>query len=63
MLQELTKIEGIGVTLKENAKEFLRNQSLKLIWQSDDYPLREYYLIAHKKEKFLFDMLKKLLVD
>ena len=63
MLQELTKVEGIGVALKENAKEFIANQSLKLIWQSDDYPLRDYYLVAHKKQKDLFEMLKKLLND
>lgn len=63
MLQELTKVEGICVTLEENAKEFIANKSLKLIWHSDDYPLRDYYLIAHKKEKVLFDMLKELLVD
>lgn len=63
MLQELSKVPGICVTLKENAKEFIDNQSLKLIWQCDDYPVREYYLIAHKKQKHLFEMLKKLLVE
>lgn len=62
MLQELTRVRGICVTLKENAKEFLDNQSLKLIWQSDDFPHRDYYLIAHKKQKDLFEMLKALLV-
>lgn len=62
MLQELTKVQGIGVTIKENAKEFITNKSLKLIWQFDDYPVRDYYLIAHKKQNFLFEMLKKLFI-
>jgi DNA-binding transcriptional LysR family regulator len=62
MLQELTKVEGVCVTLKENAKEFIENKSLKLIWESEDYPERAYYLIAHKKQKVLFEMLKKLFV-
>ncbi|MEM7104813.1 MAG: hypothetical protein AAF502_16870 [Bacteroidota bacterium] len=60
MLQELTKVEGICVTLKENAKPFIANKSLKLIWQSEDYPARDYYLIAHKKQRSLFEMLKNL---
>ncbi len=63
MLQELTKVEGIGVSLLENAQEFIANQSLQLIWQSDNYPLRDYYLIAHKKQKVLFEMLKKLFME
>lgn len=63
MLQELTKVEGLAVALEENAKEFIRNKTLKLIWQSQDYPLREYYLIAHKKQKVLFDMLTSLFID
>lgn len=63
MLQELTSVQGIGVALQENAKAFLANQSLKLIWQSDDYPMRDYYLIAHKKQRALFEMLKKVLAD
>lgn len=62
MLQELTKVEGICVALKANAEEFITNKSLKLIWQSDNYPLRDYYLIAHKKQNDLFEMLKKLLI-
>ena len=62
MLQELTKVQGIGVALKENAKEFINNNSLKLIWESADYPLRDYYLVAHKKQSTLFEMLKDLLV-
>ena len=63
MLQELTKVPGVGVALKENAKEFLANNSLKLIWESENYPLRDYYLVAHKKQIVLFNMLKKLLID
>ncbi|MEL6560674.1 MAG: LysR family transcriptional regulator [Bacteroidota bacterium] len=58
MLQELTKSEGICVTLLENATEFLTNQTLKIIWQSDTYPERDYYLIAHKKGKNFFEYLK-----
>ncbi|MEP1782667.1 LysR family transcriptional regulator [Reichenbachiella sp.] len=58
MLQELTKTEGICVTLLENAKEFLKNGTLKLIWQSVLYPERNYFLIAHKKQKSFFELLK-----
>lgn len=58
MLQELTKTEGICVTLLENAKEFLDSGSLKLIWQSSSYPERNYFLIAHKKQKNFFELLK-----
>ncbi len=63
MLQELTKIKGICVTLRENAMEFISNKSLKLIWQPDTYPDRDYYLIAHKKQKIFFEMLQELLID
>ncbi len=59
MLQELTKVEGVCITLLENAKEFIHSKSLKLIWQSPDYPERDYYLIAHKKQVEFFEMLKK----
>ena len=58
MLQELTKTEGICVTLLENAKSFLESKSLKLIWQPSTYPERNYYLIAHKKQKNFFELLK-----
>ncbi|BDD12096.1 LysR family transcriptional regulator (plasmid) [Fulvitalea axinellae] len=63
MLQELTKVEGIGVTLLENAKEFISDKSLQLIWQPDNYPVRDYYLITHKKQASTFEMLKKLLIN
>lgn len=60
MLQELTKTEGICVTLLKNANEFLEDGTLQLIWQSDSYPERNYFLIAHKKQKHLFELLKNL---
>ncbi|MBB3696814.1 LysR family transcriptional regulator [Flammeovirga yaeyamensis] len=60
MLEELTKIEGVAVVLKENAKSYIEDQSLQLIWESDKYPTRDYYLIAHKKQEELFEMLKQL---
>lgn len=60
MLEELSKVEGVGVTVLENAKEFIDNQSLKLIWQSDTYPERDYFLIAHKKQKNFFELLKSV---
>jgi len=60
MLQELTKTKGVCVTLLENAKEFLENGQLKLIWQTDKYPKRDYFLIAHKKQKVFFELLKNL---
>ena len=63
MLQELTKAEGVCVTLLENAKEFLENGSLQLIWQSEDYPARDYYLIAHKKQERFFELLKLQLME
>ena len=63
MLQELTQLQGICVSLLENAKDFIEQKSLKLIWQPNSYPMRDYYLIAHKKRKDLFEMLKKLLLE
>lgn len=63
MLQELTQLPGICVSLLENAKDFIEQKSLKLIWQADSYPMRDYYLIAHKKQKDLFELLKKLLLE
>ena len=63
MLQELTKTKGVCVTLLENAKEFLENGTLKLIWKSEKYPERNYYLIAHKKQEAFFKMLKDLFGD
>ncbi|MDW3192030.1 MAG: LysR family transcriptional regulator [Cytophagales bacterium] len=58
MLQELTQTKGIGITVLENAKPFLASDTLKLIWQSDTYPDRNYYLIAHKKQKLFFESVK-----
>ncbi len=58
MLSELTKTEGVCVTLLENAREFIENGSLKIIWYSNAYPERNYYLIAHKKQRNLFERLK-----
>lgn len=60
MLQELTKTPGVAVSLLESAKEFIKNKSLKLIWQSKLYPSRDYFLIAHKKQRPFFEMLKNL---
>lgn len=61
MLEELTKAEGICVTVWQNAKEFLENGTLKLIWKPDTYPERNYFLIAHKKQQNFFELLKKQL--
>lgn len=63
MLQEMTTIKGIGVALLENAKEFIHQGKLKLIWQSEDYPERNYYLIAHKKRSAFFEMLRRKLME
>lgn len=63
MLQEMTKTEGVCITLLENAREFLEKGTLKIIWQSNSYPERHYYLIAHKKQNVLFEMLQKLYID
>ena len=57
MLQELTHTKGVCVTLLKNAESFLENETLKLLWQPESYPPKDYYLIAHKKQKVLFDML------
>ncbi|MEM8895392.1 MAG: hypothetical protein AAGC88_12495, partial [Bacteroidota bacterium] len=57
MLQELTKTEGICITLLENAAAFLSDGSLKRIWTSSNYPDRDYYLIAHKKQQRFFDLM------
>lgn len=61
MLQELTKTEGICITLLENAKTFLGEGTLKRIWESSTYPDRHYYLIAHKKQKTFFDSMKSVI--
>lgn len=61
MLQELTKTEGVCVTVLENAKGFIEEGELKLIWKSSTYPDRDYYLIAHKKQRAFFESLQKLL--
>lgn len=63
MLQELTKMNGVCISLLENAKEFIDNNKLKLIWRSDSYPERKYYVITHKKQKVFFEMLKSVFVD
>jgi len=60
MLQELTQVEGIGVTVLENANKFLEKGTLKLIWKPASYPERDYYLIAHKKQQGFFEALKEL---
>ncbi len=60
MLQEMTESSGVAISLLENCREFIENRSLKIIWQSNLYPNRDYYLIAHKKQKPFFDMLKNL---
>ena len=62
MLQELTKTKGIGVTVLENAKEFLETGTLKHIWPSSTYPMRDYFLIAHKKQNDFFELVKNSLV-
>lgn len=61
MLQEMTQVQGLGVTVLENAKEFIANGTLKLVWQSKAYPERNYYLISHKKQKNLFERLRSQL--
>ncbi|NLR91189.1 LysR family transcriptional regulator [Flammeovirga agarivorans] len=60
MLQELTEVEGVAVTLKHNAQEFLDQKQLQLIWEPNDYPIRDYYLIAHKKQEPFFTILKSI---
>ena len=60
MLQELTKTEGICITLMENAKAFLNDKTLKRIWKSSSYPERSYYLISHKKQKSVFNLMEKI---
>ncbi len=63
MLQELTKTAGVCVTMLENARSFLASGTLKLIWQPSTYPARPYYLIAHKKQKHFFELLKSLFLN
>lgn len=59
MLQEMTKTEGVGISVLENAREFIEKGSLKVIWHSESYPSRDYYLVAHKKHKNFFEALKE----
>ena len=63
MLEQMTKTEGIGITLLENDKTFLENGTLKQIWQSSAYPERNYYLISHKKQESFFELLKNMLTN
>ncbi len=60
MLQQLMSSKAVAVTLFENAKEFIERGKLKLIWNPRTYPEREYYLIAHKKQKHFFELFKDL---
>ncbi|MEM1219638.1 MAG: LysR family transcriptional regulator [Bacteroidota bacterium] len=62
MLQELTQKPGIAIVPLENAKEFLSQHTLKIIWQPDSAPTRGYYLIAHKKQEPFFRALVDQLV-
>lgn len=62
MLQKLTEIEGVCISLLENAKEFIDKKSLKIIWHPTTYPTRDYYLIAHKKQESFFKMMQTLFV-
>lgn len=57
MLQELTKTEGICITLLENASAFLEEGTLKQLWGSSNYPERNYFLISHKKQRNFFESL------
>ncbi len=59
MLQELTQTVGLGVALLENAEQFIAAGTLQRIWPSSNYPSRDYYVIAHKKQQHFF----KLLID
>lgn len=61
MLQELSQTPGICVTLFENARTFLKSGTLKLIWEAN-YPDRDYFLIAHKKQKNFYELLKDQIV-
>jgi hypothetical protein len=60
MLLKLTELEGICITLLANAQAFIDDGSLKLIWKPESYPVRDYFLIAHKKEKTFFEKLAGL---
>lgn len=60
MLQALTETEGIGVALYENARALIEHGQLKLLWKTSNYPERDYFLIAHKKQKSLFEMLRNV---
>lgn len=61
MLNRLTKVEGVGITLLKNAEQFIQEEKLKLIWRTSLYPNREYYLISHKKNKSFFEEVKRVI--
>lgn len=63
MLQEVTQTEGICVTLLANARSFIDDGTLKIIWNPGSYPQRDYYLIAHKKQQRFFELVKAQLSD
>ncbi len=58
MLQEATRTKGLCITVLENASEFIRKGELKIIWQPENYPNRDYWLIAHKKQRQIFEDFK-----
>ncbi|MEO1714765.1 MAG: LysR substrate-binding domain-containing protein, partial [Bacteroidota bacterium] len=62
MLQEMAQKPGIAVVLMENAKAFLQQHTLKIIWQPESAPKRDVHLIAHKKQEPFFRALVDQLV-
>ncbi|WP_432672581.1 LysR family transcriptional regulator [Flavobacterium sp. SM2513] len=67
MLEVLSKNTGVTVTWNINAKSFIEEERLQVLWESDQMPLTSIYLLSAKNASFnsgaqlIEDQLKKVL--
>ncbi len=52
MLAVLSKNKGIAVTWNCNAKPFIQEKNIQLLWQSELMPSTEVFLLSGKKDQF-----------
>jgi hypothetical protein len=50
MLEILSKNTGVAVTWNINAKDFIQEKKLQLIWNSKEMPSTEVYLLSGKND-------------
>lgn len=53
MLEILSKNTGIAVVWNVNAKDFIREKRMQLLWNSKQMPNTEVFLISGKKENII----------